>query len=295
MPQHSPSHEKTGIGEHSKPTAVHDRTAISSPAYWCWVFKLTYLCVGFGLEFAAKQKCGYEGKRIAGPRVWSCTCTGLCDRQHHPQHRVGWSHSGRKGHGICSFFLPWRKKQGITHMHAYSPSWLLRNTTVSLQLWAPRGPCFVQQQGVIWQYQGTGRRELMKKQDKSLKLSSCHHLFPINLHLAKMDTTTDATAANCKHKMTARTINNGMCQTAKPPLQSSQMPYLHVSAKCGTGRCWREASFAVDIHTDRSSAGLTVLHGTCLVCDTVFRAAVHSDNRKSSWLSLGHKAGGPDS
>lgn len=137
-------------------------------------------------------------------------------------------------------------------------------------------------------------REL-KKQDKSLKLSSCHHLFPINLHLAKMDTTTDATAANCKHKMSARTINNGMCHTAKPPLQSSQMPYLHVSAKCGTGHCWREASFAVDIHTHRSSAGLTVLRGTCLVCDTVFRAAVHSDNRKCSWLSLGHKAGGPDS
>ena len=85
----------------------------------------------------------------------------------------------------------------------------------------------------------------MKKQDTNLKLSSCHHLFTINLHLAKMDTTTDATDANCMHKMTAWTIKSGMCHTAKQPLQSSQMPYLHLSAKCGTGHCWREAAFAV--------------------------------------------------
>lgn len=119
------------------------------------------------------------------------------------QCRVEWSHGGRKGHGICSFFLTWRKKQDITHTHKYSPSWLLCNTTVSLQLWPPRNPCVVQQPQVIWQYQGPGKRDLMKKQDKGLKLPSCYHLFAINLHLAKMDTTISATAANWRHKMTS--------------------------------------------------------------------------------------------
>lgn len=162
----------------------------------------------------------------------------MSDRQHHPQCQVGWSHGGRQAHGIYSFFLPWRNKQAVTHMNAYSPSWVLCSTTVSLQLWAPRNPCFVQQPGMIWQYQGTGRREIMKKQDKSLKLSSRHHLFTINLHLVKMDTTTEATSANCTHKMTAWTIRDVICHTAKPPLQSSQMPYLYLSENGGTRHCW---------------------------------------------------------
>lgn len=119
------------------------------------------------------------------------------------------------------FFLPSVKEDtGYTHTHAHSPSWLPCSTTVSLQFWALRNPCSVQKQRVILQYQGTRSRGLMKKQDKSLKLSSCHHLFNIKLHLAKVDKTTNATSVNCMHKTMSQTIKSGLCHIDKPPPQS---------------------------------------------------------------------------
>ena len=237
MLQHSPSHEQRGTSECPKTTAVEERTYLLLPVYWCWYLKLTYRCVVLGPEFAAKWKGECEDKRTAGPGVCSCTCTRLCDRQHHPQCRAGWSHDGRRGHGICSFFLPWGKKQAIAHTHAYSLSWLLCSTIVSLQLWVPEEILLCAAARSDLTVQGAGRRELVKKKDKSLKMSSWHYIFTVNLHLAKMETT-DATDAYYTHRMTAWTVKRGTYCTTKSSQQSSQMPYLHLSERCGTGHCW---------------------------------------------------------
>lgn len=79
----------------------------------------------------------------------------------------------------------------------------------------------------------------------------------------------------------------GHCQTTPAEQPDALSPPL-----CKMWYKARLASFAVDIHTDRSSsAGLAVLHKTCWVCDTVFWAAIHSNSiQKSGWLLLGHKA-----
>lgn len=44
-----------------------------------------------------------------------------------------------------------------------------------------------------------------------------------------------------------------------------------------------ESFFCCSIHTDISSGGVMLLHGTCWVCDTVFSAAVPSESRKTLW------------
>lgn len=115
----------------------------------------------------------------------------------------------------------------------------------------------------------------MKTQEKSLELSSCHHFFTIKLHLAKTGTTTDVTAANGMHKMTAWTIKSGMCHTAKSEQPDALSPPL-----C---KMWYRALLERRFFCCRHSHRHVIICRSdgpawdlSPVCDTVFWAAIHS-------------------